>query len=313
MPTPLNPQEIYLLERYSSLEYYEEMYKAWREMLAHVEDCYDKFMHHLPHDYRKRALPYQPDSAWGQTVLPNFRNTMLSLENGYLKMKRGDASGISASIGVENDMRGVRDYWDGWMNEVIPTALATYGETSSRASHYASNMYHTYNASWNPTSLTTNYWDRGRGPLNPPPSWPIYRLNPSVTVKTDDPVPQTGIYLPTADDSAAQFLVKGEEAVNAKIGYDTKRLQYISKAPTLWTLVERIADSGGGSTTDATEETRRPNVPAGSPCPETGWWFTPAQSGSRRYFKAGDNMPSVGGDYGLTFWQWSPDQSAPKL
>ncbi len=313
MPTPLNPQEIYLLERYSSLEYYEEMYKAWREMLAHVEDCYDKFMHHLPHDYRKRALPHQPDSAWGQTVLPNFRNTMIELENGYIEMKRGDASGIGASISVENDMRGVREYWDGWMDEVAPDALAIYGKTICRASHYAGNMQITYGARWNPTSLTSNYWEDGRGPLNPPPSWPIYRLNPTVTVQTGDLVPQTGIYLPAADDSAAQFLVKGEEAVNAKIGYDTKRLQYITKAPTLWTLVERTADSGGGSATDATAEKRHSNVAAGNTCPEAGWWFTPAKAGSRRYFKQGETMPSVGGDYGLTFWQWSPDQSAPTL
>ena len=55
------------------------------------------------------------------------------------------------------------------------------------------------------------------------------------------------------------------------------------------------------------------NVAAGQPCPEAGWWFTPAQAGSRRYFKLGEIMPSLGGDYGLTFWQWSPDQSAPTL
>lgn len=55
------------------------------------------------------------------------------------------------------------------------------------------------------------------------------------------------------------------------------------------------------------------NVPAGQLCPETGWWFTPAKPDSRRYFKQGEAMPDVGGDYGQTFWQWSPDQSAPKL
>ena len=58
---------------------------------------------------------------------------------------------------------------------------------------------------------------------------------------------------------------------------------------------------------------KRPNVPAGEPCPETGWWFTPAKADSRRYFKQGETMPDVGGDYGATFWQWSPDQSAPSL
>ncbi len=66
-----------------------------------------------------------------------------------------------------------------------------------------------------------------------------------------------------------------------------------------------------GGMTPAT--TKRPNVPAGQSCPEAGWWFTPAQTNSRRYFKQGETMPSVGSDYGLTFWQWSPDQSAPTL
>ena len=69
-------------------------------------------------------------------------------------------------------------------------------------------------------------------------------------------------------------------------------------------------DFPDGSNSD---KSRRSNVPAGHPCPEAGWWFTPANTGSHRYFKQGETMPSVGGDYGLTFWQWSPDQSAPTL
>lgn len=56
-----------------------------------------------------------------------------------------------------------------------------------------------------------------------------------------------------------------------------------------------------------------PNVPANTPCPEAGWWFTPAKADSRRYFKQGELMPSLGGDYGVTVWQWAPDQSVPKL
>jgi hypothetical protein len=56
------------------------------------------------------------------------------------------------------------------------------------------------------------------------------------------------------------------------------------------------------------------NVPAGQPCPESGWWFTPAKTGSRRYFRQGDLFPDYpGSDYGSTFWQRSPDQSTPKL
>lgn len=53
----------------------------------------------------------------------------------------------------------------------------------------------------------------------------------------------------------------------------------------------------------------RHNVPGGSPCPEAGWWFTPAKSGSRRHFKAGETMPETDSSYGHTLWQWDEVQN----
>jgi hypothetical protein len=44
------------------------------------------------------------------------------------------------------------------------------------------------------------------------------------------------------------------------------------------------------------------------PCPREGYWFTPAQPGSRRHFKQGELMPSLGTDYGQTIWQWDDNQ-----
>jgi hypothetical protein len=308
MPTMLNPQEIYLLERYSSIEYYEKMYNAWRAMLDHVERCYAKFMTQLPPDYRNRPVPEQPDVVWGQMVLPNFRNTMISLENGYLLMQRGDKSGTSASISVEGDVRGQREYWEGWMDEVAPEGTKKYFDFLGDASHYAGNVHATYSAFWSLGELTSNYWESGRGPLNPPPTWPVYRLNKSVTVKTGDIVPQTGIYLPMADDSCAEFLVKGREAIEANVGYDPKRMQNVSEIATTWTLVERIADSSEEPATKAAQATQRLRCPAGQMCPQEGFWFTPAKADSRRRFKAGEVMPSLGGDYGETIWQWDERQ-----
>lgn len=55
-------------------------------------------------------------------------------------------------------------------------------------------------------------------------------------------------------------------------------------------------------------------VAAGQPCPRSGWWLTPAKANSRRYFKQDEVFPNIEGSaYGATFWQWSPDQSTPKL
>lgn len=52
---------------------------------------------------------------------------------------------------------------------------------------------------------------------------------------------------------------------------------------------------------------------AGQLCQQTGYWFTPAQANARRYFKAGDIMPTIGSDYGTTIWQWDSDQSSNPL
>ncbi|MET3231175.1 UNVERIFIED_ORG: hypothetical protein ABIC54_003371 [Burkholderia sp. 1263] len=53
----------------------------------------------------------------------------------------------------------------------------------------------------------------------------------------------------------------------------------------------------------------RLNVRGGSPCPEAGWWHTPAKAGSRRYFEAGEIMPAIeGSPWGETYWHWSPSE-----
>lgn len=49
---------------------------------------------------------------------------------------------------------------------------------------------------------------------------------------------------------------------------------------------------------------------AGQPCPQEGWWVSPARANSRRRFELNDTMPELGGDYGATIWQWDVDQSS---
>lgn len=45
------------------------------------------------------------------------------------------------------------------------------------------------------------------------------------------------------------------------------------------------------------------------PCPREGFWFTPARADSRRVFAQAEVMPEVGGDYGITIWQWDQQQT----
>ena len=50
-------------------------------------------------------------------------------------------------------------------------------------------------------------------------------------------------------------------------------------------------------------------VEGGQACPQAGFWATPAQQDSRRYFNAGETMPTFEHSaYGATIWQWSEDQ-----
>ncbi len=55
------PQEIFLLERYTSTAYFSGMRDDWERMIQHAEDCLAAFTTTLPPDYRSRLLPDQPD------------------------------------------------------------------------------------------------------------------------------------------------------------------------------------------------------------------------------------------------------------
>ena len=307
MATPLIPQEIFLLERYSSLNYFGEMRDAWAKMLDAAEQALRQFMTQLPADYRNRHLSMQPDVVWGGRVLPNFRSTMAYLNKGFIALSHGDFSALGMAGGVLSDIKGQTfDYPADWMPKDLEDQFWYW---QGVASERAGNISITIQAHWKIGSLSFRHTDTDRGLLNPPASWPLYRLNTSVTVKTGEPVPVAGIYLPACDDSCAQFLYRDTdfpEAVEANIGYDPKRMQKVGTLPTTWTLVERIADSGGGvpGADDPVLQGIRMRCEAGHACPLDGMWFTPAASDKQR-FKRGEVMPSVGSDYGLTIWQWA--------
>jgi hypothetical protein len=309
MPTPLIPQEVYLLERYSSLAYYKEMMDAFAALVATTEQALEQFMQKLPPDYRSRHLSQQPDIVWGERVIPNLRYALGGLRNGWIQLEAGDINGLTMMGNVNSSFTGVnRDYTIDWMAQEHYDA---YCANEFIASERASNIDRTTSGQWNWGDLASEYSDADFGPLNPPTSWPQYRLNRLVRVTTDAKVPQTGIYLPDIDNSCAQFLIEGWEAWGA---YVSKELgdQESKRQPTSWTLIERISDSGGSrgwdDETAAPEAHDRIRVEGGQACPQDGYYFTPAQTNSRRYFKAGDTMPSVGGDYGMTIWQWDAKQ-----
>lgn len=69
----------------------------------------------------------------------------------------------------------------------------------------------------------------------------------------------------------------------------------------------RKLDGQLGSVAPAPQELR---VEGGNPCPQAGYWFTPAIADSLRHFEQGEIMPlSPDSQYGVTIWQWCTEQS----
>jgi len=125
-----------------------------------------------------------------------------------------------------------------------------------------------------------------------------------VRVKTDEEVPCNGIYLPDVSNSCAQLLIKGYSAWGAPVlrHPEDPNSQLFDRIPTSWTLVERVADSGGDTDAPGAKGANtRLRCEAGQPCPAAGAWFTPGAPGTR-HFKQDEIMPDMKTDYGQTIW-----------
>ncbi|MGP5174488.1 hypothetical protein [Psychrobacter immobilis] len=294
----IRPQEIYLLERYSSPVYFKEMRDAFANMLEAAEYALELFVNDLPFDYRTRPLNQQPDIVWGERVLPNLRDTLDSLNVGYQELLKGDLVAIRYGGNVQSDFRAIStDYDFDWMPK---QQQLDYEKWRREASLRASNMKITSYFGWYLYSLIENHSIESKGALNAPESWPIYSLNQQYSVEVDEVVPVAGIYVPNRADASAQVLLDGMLANEANVGYDPDTTHSVGRAPVTWMLVERIADSGGGSSV-VLESSR---CEANQPCPQTGYWWSPA-SQELQHFQAEDIMPDMTKGRWETVWYFN--------
>lgn len=202
-----NPQEIYLLELFISAEYFARLRDMWAEMIDHVEHCLNHFMHQLPQDYRKRPLPEQPDIAWGERILPNFRATSQHLSSGVIAVSHGDMIGLREANRVLNDFKGQREFSSDWM---AAADADRYSTLLNAANALAGNIAATEEPYWVPGDLTTHLDEATLSEL--PSTLPTYDLDRSVTVQTGAVVKQYGIYVPDVRQSCAQYLNNYNEA-----------------------------------------------------------------------------------------------------
>ena len=244
MTTPLDAQEIFLLERYVSLGYLETLRDTWSAMVEHLDACLNRFMLALPADYRSRPLQEQPAAVWGELVLPNFRDTLQSLNRACVLLRSGDLSSLSSCNGPLSDFKGQTEFWSGWMSRDDENR---YGTLLNQAVLMAGNIQATEGAYWEPGELTSGYDSAARGPLDPPAAWPAYGLSDKVSVATNAPLTISGIYLPDVPNSCAQFLhERYSVAPPARVALSTGPVatdgdadsqQAFGDQPCTWTLV----------------------------------------------------------------------------
>ncbi|QFS16371.1 hypothetical protein FHP22_01900 [Acinetobacter indicus] len=294
----IRPQEIYLLERYSSAEYFSELVDTFKNMLDAAEDALELFMQDLPYDYRNRHISQQPDVVWGEHVLPNFRSTLEALNYGYKRLLEGDLSALQYAGNVVTDFRGqTADYLADWMDE---ENYRKFNHWQNEASILSSNIKATVFGNWPMTFLTEKYDAEYLGELNLPSSLPIYKLNQNIIVQTGETVPQDGIFIPEIQEASSQLLLKGHDAIEALVGLDEYCPQYDHKEDTKWVLVERIANEGGSSETIQFENLKGF---AGQICQRTGSWWSPANQLQSRYFEQGEVFPEIeNNSWGETIW-----------
>jgi hypothetical protein len=233
-------------------------------------------------------------------------------------LSHGDVNGLSYAHGPVNDSIGQRrDYSPDWMSTEDRNL---YNSLLEKAAAMAGYITATEGAYWRPLTLSTHP-DILKA-LTPPAQWPVYRINQAISVRTGAKTPQNGIYVPDLENSCAQFLgTRYKEAPQAYVVVGFRDLldpetgeKYgeeprLEKKDCVWYLVERAADSAEFQQSDFIESAQLVRVAAGQSCPETGFYFTPARSGSRRLFQKDDVMPDFGAEYGTTIWQWDCDQA----
>ena len=174
---------------------------------------------------------------------------------------------------------------------------------------------------------------QGYGIMAPPSPYPKHPIDAGVHTSPGAPCPRTGVWVPKqwldgAKDFSLAFCLQGQPMQPAYQVYWGEPIDVWADFPmpddddveersitltetkavdTTWYFVSQpIVQSVSADPTHLRCE-------AAEACPKSGYWITPAKSGSRRYFQQGTSMPKVVSDYGSTIWQWDSDQSDPKL
>jgi hypothetical protein len=141
-----------------------------------------------------------------------------------------------------------------------------------------------------------------------PDPLPHYRIDTSISCKTGDEVPWTGVWYPETglERHSLTFAIKG------------LRMQPVYFAEKTLAEAKAEDDIFGSPVTKAIATTWHPLIPvpqsahaegelrvtAGKPCPKAGLWESMDGKHVSRKYQVGDIMADLGSAYGLTVWKW---------
>lgn len=103
-----------------------------------------------------------------------------------------------------------------------------------------------------------------------------------------------------------------DDHLDAELAPAAVSLEAFTLKPSRWYLVEIVAENGEDTTLQWTDDLpveAGPRLNAGEMCAQPGYYFSPAQTGSKRFFNIGEVMPSYDSGYGRTIWQWDSIQT----
>lgn len=315
MSIKFQKDKIQLLELFSSTHYFGAMRDRWEETIKHAESCLETYMTRLPLNYRAKPLSDQPDIAWGNRVLPNFRHTLEKLNQGYIMLTHGDISALGYANSVRNDFKGQLDYIADWMSSVD---RKTYEDNIYAAVTMAHNISVTMEAEWQSFGLLWHCDELKRIPTSFLAN--NYKINSSIFVRSGDKTIVDGIYVPDVEDACPQFLhsrfnrsplasvcVGINDLIDADTGETYDQEHIYKEVECTWYLIEK-RDNDQRADTNTNQVRQLLRVVAGQLCPQTGFYFTPAVQHSRKLFNEGEIMPSSDSTYGQTIWQWDEVQ-----
>ncbi|MBA4055224.1 MAG: hypothetical protein C0490_10965 [Marivirga sp.] len=310
MLTKIKIDQVRLLQLFSSPDYFASMRDNWQKMVEHVESCLNVYMSNLPHNYRSKPLPEQPDVVWGHRVLPNFRHTLNGLNYGFILLTHGDTSGLGYAHSVRSDFKGQMDFWSGWMGS---DNEKTYEDELYSTLLIAKNICFTESADW--PELSPHQYPKELEIINQyRPQF--FRINREIHIKSGDKVVTSGIYIPDIDYGCPQFLgthlksapltsiiINVQELFNPETGEKYDEQKTYKDVPCTWYLVETFEANPTTKHSDEKIDPQLIRILGGEICPQTGFYFTPAAPDSRKHFAQGEIMPSIFSDYGKTIWQ----------